>query len=173
PSNQITLEETPELTAAAEKTLERRLSMGGGHTGWSCAWIINLYARLQKSDKVYDTLKKLFSNSTLSNLFDNHPPFQIDGNFGATAAMAEMLLQSHTDTIDLLPALPDAKEYANGSFEGLRARGGITVSADWIDGRVVCCRLYADENKHVRLTVNGETAEAYLAAGRTTELLFS
>ena len=164
---------TPELMQAIDTTLKLRLASGGGHTGWSCAWLICHYARLGQGAHAADMIAKLFSNSTLDNLFDNHPPFQIDGNFGATAAMAEMLLQSHTDTIDLLPALPDAKEYANGSFEGLRARGGITVSADWIDGRVVCCRLYADENKHVRLTVNGETAEAYLAAGRTTELLFS
>lgn len=134
PSNQITVEETPELTAAAEKTLERRLSMGGGHTGWSCAWIINLYARLQKGDKVYDTFKKLFSNSTLPNLFDNHPPFQIDGNFGATAAVIEMLLQARNGKIFLLPALP--KQWTNGRIEGVCLPGNATANLAWNDGKV-------------------------------------
>ena len=134
PSNQITLEKTPELTAAAEKTLERRLSMGGGHTGWSCAWIINLYARLQKGDKVYDTLKKLFSNSTLSNLFDNHPPFQIDGNFGATAAIVEMLIQARNGKVFLLPALP--KQWPNGRIEGVRLPGNAEATLAWNDGKV-------------------------------------
>ncbi len=134
PSNQITLEETPELTAAAEKTLERRLSMGGGHTGWSCAWIINLYARLQKGDKVYDTLKKLFSNSTLSNLFDNHPPFQIDGNFGATAAIVEMLIQARNGKIFLLPALP--KQWPCGRIEGVRLPGNAEATLAWNEGKV-------------------------------------
>ncbi|MBO5177893.1 MAG: glycoside hydrolase family 95 protein [Lachnospiraceae bacterium] len=134
PSNQITLEGTPELTAAAEKTLERRLSMGGGHTGWSCAWIINLYARLQKSDKVYDTLKKLFSNSTLSNLFDNHPPFQIDGNFGATAAIIEMLIQARNGKVFLLPALP--KQWPNGRIEGVKLPGNAEATLAWNHGKV-------------------------------------
>lgn len=164
---------TPSFMQAIEKTLELRLANGGGHTGWSCAWLICNFARLGRGDKAADMIRKLLSKSTKDNLFDSHPPFQIDGNFGASAGMAEMLLQSHTDTIDLLPALPGDPAYRNGSFEGLRARGGITVSADWIDGRVVRCGLYADENKHVRLCVNGETVDAYLSAGRETELLFS
>ena len=134
PSNQITIENTPELAAAAEKTLERRLSMGGGHTGWSCAWIINLYARLQKGEKVYDTFKKLFANSTLPNLFDNHPPFQIDGNFGATAAVVEMLIQARNGKIFLLPALP--KQWANGRIEGICLPGNATAALAWNDGRV-------------------------------------
>jgi len=134
PSNQITLEDTPDLTAAAEKTLERRLSMGGGHTGWSCAWIINLYARLQKGDKVYDTLKKLFSNSTLSNLFDNHPPFQIDGNFGATAAIVEMLIQARNGKVFLLPALP--KQWPCGRIEGVCLPGNAEATLAWNNGKV-------------------------------------
>ncbi len=134
PSSQITLEDTPELTAAAEKTLERRLSMGGGHTGWSCAWIINLYARLQKDDKVYDTLHKLFSNSTLPNLFDNHPPFQIDGNFGATAAIVEMLIQARNGKIFLLPALP--KQWKNGRIEGICLPGDAQATLSWNNGKV-------------------------------------
>ena len=134
PSTQMTLEDTPELTAAAEKTLERRLSMGGGHTGWSCAWIINLYARLQKSEKVYETLKKLFSNSTLTNLFDNHPPFQIDGNFGATAAIVEMLIQARNGKVFLLPALP--KQWPCGRIAGVRLPGNAEATLSWNDGKV-------------------------------------
>ncbi len=134
PSTQITLEDTPELAAAAEKTLARRLSMGGGHTGWSCAWIINLYARLQKGDKVYDTLKKLFTNSTLSNLFDNHPPFQIDGNFGATAAIVEMLIQARNGKIFLLPALPT--QWPDGRIDGVRLPGNAEATLCWQNGRV-------------------------------------
>ena len=164
---------TPELMDAINTTLRLRLASGGGHTGWSCAWLINLYARLGQGKNAADMIAKLFSNSTLDNLFDNHPPFQIDGNFGASAAMAEMLLQSHTDVIELLPALPDDPTYQSGAFEGLRARGGITVSADWMDGRVVCCRLTAAENRKVTLRVNGEIIEDYLAAGVTKELLFT
>ena len=164
---------TPDLMNAIDTTLKLRLASGGGHTGWSCAWLINLYARLGQGKNAADMIAKLFSNSTLDNLFDNHPPFQIDGNFGASAAMAEMLLQSHTDVIELLPALPDDPAYQNGAFEGLRARGGITVSADWMDGRVVCCRLTSAKNKKVTLRVNGEIYEDYLAAGVTKELLFT
>lgn len=134
PSTQITLEDTPELAAAAEKTLERRLSMGGGHTGWSCAWIINLYARLQKGDKVYGTLKKLFTNSTLSNLFDNHPPFQIDGNFGATAAIVEMLIQARNGKVFLLPALP--AQWPDGRLDGVRLPGNAEATLCWQNGRV-------------------------------------
>ena len=164
---------TPELMNAIDTTLRLRLASGGGHTGWSCAWLICLYARLGQGKNAADMIAKLFSNSTLDNLFDNHPPFQIDGNFGASAAMAEMLLQSHTDVIELLPALPDDPAYQSGAFEGLRARGGITVSVDWMDGRVVFCRLRADKNKKVILRVNGEIVTEYLAAGVDKELLFT
>ena len=134
PSTQITLEDTPSLAAAAEKTLERRLSMGGGHTGWSCAWIINLYARLQKGDKAYEMLKKLFTNSTLPNLFDNHPPFQIDGNFGATAAIVEMLIQARNNKVFLLPALP--KQWTDGRISGVRLPGNAEATLCWNDGKV-------------------------------------
>ncbi len=145
---------TPDYFEAARKTIERRLSHGGGHTGWSRAWIINFFARLADGNAAYDNIVALLKKSTLPNMFDNHPPFQIDGNFGGTAGIAEMLLQSHDECIDILPALPD--KWKDGKFDDLIARGGFKVSAQWMDGRVVRCSVYGKEGKAFRLRINGE-----------------
>lgn len=148
---------TPEYFEAARKTIERRLANGGGHTGWSRAWIINFFARLADGNAAYENILALLKKSTLPNMFDNHPPFQIDGNFGGTAGITEMLLQSHDGCIDLLPALPDS--WKNGRFEGFMARGGFRVSAEWKDGRVVHCEITGNAGQASRVKLNGKMVE--------------
>lgn len=169
PGDAITLQHTPELAQAARRTLERRLAYGGGHTGWSCAWIVNFWARLADGQQAYANVLTLLRKSTLPSLLDLHPPFQIDGNFGGTAGIAEMLLQSHAGEIELLPALPPA--WPDGEFTGVRARGGAELDLVWRGGRIERLVVRADvDNVHRIRIPQGQRAVRVLCDGADAEL---
>ncbi|MFG1736026.1 hypothetical protein PAEVO_63970 [Paenibacillus sp. GM2FR] len=150
PGSDITLQDTPQLAEAAYRTLMSRIDHGGGHTGWSCVWLINLFARLQQPDKAYDYVRTLISRSMHPNLLGDHPPFQIDANFGGTAGLAEMLLQSHLGAIQLLPALP--KAWAEGSVRGLKARGGFIVDMEWREGLLTSASVTSTHGRTCRIS---------------------
>lgn len=165
PGNQITVRGTPALARAARVSLERRLQAGSGHTGWSRAWIINFWARLEEGDLAHENIVALLAKSTLLNMLDNHPPFQIDGNFGGTAGMAEMLVQSHAGEISLLPALP--KAWPDGTVKGLCTRGAVEVDISWKDGRATEARLRPNTNGTFKIRPpRGHRISSVMAKGK-------
>ena len=169
PSAQIT-PETPELFNAARVSLEKR---GDVSTGWAMGWRVCLWARLLDGDHAFKLIQNQLSplgkveggGGTYPNLFDAHPPFQIDGNFGCTAGIAEMLMQSHRGFVELLPALPSA--WPNGSVKGLRARGGWTVDFTWKNGAVTDCRVKAGVGGKLKIKINGKMSEYDVKPGAT------
>lgn len=176
PSDQITKDGTPELARAAELTLRKRLEGGGGHTGWSRAWIMNHYAKLWDGEQAHENLRQLLIRSTLPNLFDNHPPFQIDGNFGSIAAMVEMLVQSNADRIVLLPALP--KAWQNGKITGVRVRGNARMNIAWRNGELQSAQIRSGRDAHrgfvhKSFVYGDRRVDLTLPAGVWTEIIFS
>lgn len=167
PSSQVNVRDTPRLAAAAQRSLELR---GDEATGWGTAWRLNLWARLRDGEHAHKVLQMLLSpQRTYPNLFDAHPPFQIDGNFGATAGITELLLQSWGGTVFLLPALP--KAWPSGSVHGLRVRNAAGVDLSWKDGRLARATLRSDKGGDYEVACGDATLKLHLAANESAELL--
>jgi len=166
PGNDITWENSPELMKAARKSLIYR---GDEGTGWSLAWKINFWARFKEGDHAMKMIKMLISpvetgGGAYLNLFDAHPPFQIDGNFGAAAGIAEMLIQSHTKAIELLPALP--ADFAEGEVKGIRARGGFVLNLKWNNHLLQRVEILSETGNNFVLRYNGKEISMNTTAGQ-------
>ena len=164
-----------ELFEAARRTIERRRfynenekNQNGSYTGWSRAWMINFYARLMDGEEAGNNVQLLLAKTTQSNLFNVHPPFQIDGNFGGTAGIAEMLLQSHNGEIHLLPALPSA--WKNGEMNGLCGRGGIVVDMSWKDGNLTSAKVRSKFSQKIRVRYKDQVKTITFKAGEEKEV---
>lgn len=177
PGNEVTLEKTPELAAASRKLLEKRMQYGSGASGWSGAWAAGIWTRLYEGDKAYNIIRDIFKINTSGNLFDLHPPlppgndkyvFQIDGNFGVLSALCQLLVQSFSNDVMLLPCLPSA--WKSGHIKGLRARGGFTIEIEWQDCAITTGRIHASLDGRLRLSTAHEVmlegAEYSLSNGR-------
>jgi alpha-L-fucosidase 2 len=171
PGDAITPRGTPALAAAARASLDDRLKHDGGQTGWSRAWVINFLARFESGDEAYDSVRALLRDNTTATLLDLHPPriFQIDGNLGATAGIAEMLLQSHAGELSLLPALP--KAWPDGRVTGLRARGGYGVDLTWAGGRLREAVIAAAYDGAVRVRIKSANGSAATPSGSVSKAL--
>jgi alpha-L-fucosidase 2 len=177
PDNQISPLTTPELSEAAKRSLELR---GDGGTGWSKAWKINTWARLLDGNHAYKMLRshlsyvdpapgaKASGGGTYPNLFDAHPPFQIDGNFGGTSGIAEMLLQSHLGEIHLLPALPD--KWHSGEIKGLKARGGFTVGEKWEKGKLITATILPEITGEVKIRYGNKVISRKVLKGKVLRI---
>lgn len=171
PGADITKSKTPDYFVAVKKTLDYRLANGGAGPGWSRAWLINFSARLLDGEMVHEHVHKLITQSLLPNLFDGHPPFQIDGNFGYTAGVAEALIQSHEEgIIRILPALP--KSWQSGKVTGIKARGGFTLDFSWEKGVVKTLRIKSNLGQKTTLLADGSEIELDLKAGESLEMEF-
>jgi alpha-L-fucosidase 2 len=166
PGTSVSKDKSPEIFEAVRKTLDYRLENGGAGPGWSRTWLINCSARLLDGNMAHDHIQLLFKKSMYDNLFDGHPPFQIDGNFGYTAGIAEMLLQSYEgNNIRVLPALPAL--WKNGHIKGLKARGGLTVDIFWQNNMLEKAIIKSKFNKNINLVYKDKTIPVEIKKGET------